>query len=193
MSRVTIPVPEIPYKCIVADPPWTYANRWVTSPTRTFEGRTGAAAHYPTLTLDEVKGVNISEIVDHEGSVLFLWATMPLLKDALSVMDCWGYTYKTSLCWTKTRWLGMGKWFRTNTELCLVGILGKVRAFNSQKSNVIFAQPSRHSRKPPEFFDLIDPIIRHYELVPCIELFAREKRPQWASWGNETELGEHND
>lgn len=173
---VKVPVPDKLYRCIVADPPWTYANRPTSATDPTLD------AKYRTLSLDEIKDTNVSDISDPDGSVLFLWATMPLLKDALDVLSSWGYTYKTSLCWNKTRWVGVGRWFQVNTELCLIGIRGRVRPFGMQKSNVIYAQPTKHSRKPPEFFDLIDPIIRHHELVPCIELFARERRPQWNSW-----------
>jgi N6-adenosine-specific RNA methylase IME4 len=173
------------YKCIVADPPWKYYNTYATSPTRTSNGMTGASTKYPVLDLEEIKQLNVPDIVDDEGCVLFLWATMPLLRNGIEVLDAWGFNQKTALVWVKTNWLGMGKWFRVNTEICFVGIRGKVRAFNNQTPNVIYAQPTRHSRKPEEFWEKIEPIIFQQNLMPCIDLFARYTRPNWDAWGLE--------
>ena len=77
--------------------------------------------------------------------------------------------------------LGMGFWFRGQCEICLLGIKGKVKAFRCQKANFIQSKIRKHSQKPEEFFELIDPILPR----PAIELFARQEREGWDSWGNE--------
>lgn len=158
---------------------------------------TGAEAHYKTLTLDQIALMNIPEITDRKGAALFLWTTIPLLREGLYVMEKWGFEYKTSLVWVKTNSLGMGKWFRINTELCLIGITGDVRPFNHQKNNIIYAPPRKHSGKPLSFYEKVEASTG--DLMPRIELFARERLEGWDSWGNELpkteqkrlELGSH--
>ena len=104
-----------------------------------------------------------------------------MLPDAFEVMKVWGFTYKTLMIWVKTRTLSMGYWFRVNTEVCLIGKRGGAKAFRQKTPNLFFAPVSRHSKKPERFFQIIDPIISR----PAIELFARQKREDWDSWGNE--------
>jgi N6-adenosine-specific RNA methylase IME4 len=171
------------YKVIVSDSPWRYGNKYLTGNNRTSSGMTGAASKYPTLDLEEIKQLNVPDIADEGGCVLFLWATTPLLQNGFDVMSAYGFQYKTCLIWCKTNWLGLGKWFRTNTEFCLIGIKGKIKPFYQQTPNIIYAQPTRHSRKPPEFWDKIEPAI--VDLEPRIELFAREMREGWDHFGLE--------
>jgi N6-adenosine-specific RNA methylase IME4 len=45
----------------------------------------------------------------------------------------------------------------------------------------VIAPPREHSRKPDEVAAGIGRLVRG----PCLELFARETRPGWTSWGNE--------
>lgn len=164
------------YKTIVADPPWKYRNQ------NTGGGmNSGSAAKYPVMTTDLICDLAIIEKIADKNCILFLWATIPLLPDAFKVMESWGFHYKTSIIWRKIMSLGMGFWFRGQCEICLLGIKGKVKAFRCQKPNFIQSKVYEHSRKPEEFFKLIDPIIPR----PAIELFARDKRKGWDSWGLE--------
>jgi len=84
----------------------------------------------------------------------------------------------------------MGYWFRGQIEECLVGIKGNVKAFRLQKPNFIQSKARDHSQKPEEFFQLIEPAIQN--MNPKIELFARERRDGWDSWGNEMEENNKN-
>lgn len=175
------------YRVVVADPPWEYKNTWKTGTGRTQNGMTGAATKYPTLPLADIKCMDVESITDESGCVLFLWGTMPLIENAMDVMTAWGFRYKTSLVWVKTDWLGLGRWFRTNTEMCLIGTVGNVKPFNSQTTNIIHAQPNRHSRKPDVFWDKINTALAPTGLYPRIELFAREKHDGYDAWGLDVE------
>lgn len=65
------------YKVIYADPPWQYNNK------RTGRDMNhGALENYPVMSLEEIKALNIKEIADKNG-VLFLWATVPMLPEAM--------------------------------------------------------------------------------------------------------------
>ena len=165
------------YQIIYADPPWKYRNK------RTGGSMlSGSASKYPTMALVDIKALPIQKIAS-KNSVLFLWATVPLLPEAMEVLRMWGYTYKTALFWRKIMSLGMGFWFRGQVEVLLLGIKGKVKAFRIQEPNFVQTKVGKHSEKPPEFRRLIELT----NLVPRIELFAREKTPGWDVWGNEVE------
>jgi len=156
------------YKVIYADPPWSYRNKKTGG-----SMKSGSSQKYYTMSLEEIKSLPVSTVADKD-SVLFLWATVPLLPEALEVLNAWGYHYKTSLFWRKIMSLGMGFWFRGQVEILLMGVKGKVKAFRIQKANIIQAKVSKHSQKPDEFRKLIE----ETGLDPKIELFARkpEKR-----------------
>jgi len=165
------------YQIIYADPPWSYKNKRTGGTMQS-----GAANKYSTMSVGDICALPVSDISDR-NSVLFLWATVPLLPEALEVMKAWGFKYKTMLTWRKIMSLGMGFWFRGQTEHLLLGVRGKVKAFRIQKPNFVQCKVGRHSQKPQEFRDLIEMA----SLQPRIELFAREKTDGWDVWGNEVD------
>ena len=80
------------YDIIYADPPWKYRRDKVQG---------AAANHYPTMTIDELCALPVSEITNKD-SILFLWATFPQLPEALRLISAWGFTYKTiGFLWLK--------------------------------------------------------------------------------------------
>ena len=172
-------LPQKKYQVIYADPPWRYRNVNTGG-----SMNSGSAAKYATLSIDEICSLKVKEICDTK-CVLFLWATVPLLPDALKVLDAWGFEYKTMLTWRKVLSHGMGFWFRGQTEHLLLGIKGDVKAFHSQKPN--FIQSSvlhlQHSEKPAKFRGLVSEVTRG--LSPKIELFARQRIEGWDCWGLE--------
>lgn len=140
----------------------------------------GSQSKYPTLSVEEICQLPI-DTISEKDSVLFLWATVPLLPEGFEVMKRWGFEYKTSLFWRKIMSLGMGFWFRGQVEVLLMGIKGNIKAFRIQKPNIIQSRVREHSQKPDEFIKLIE----ETGLNPKIELFARTRRDGWDSWGNE--------
>jgi N6-adenosine-specific RNA methylase IME4 len=171
--------PDKKYSVIVADPPWQYRNKNTGG-----SMKSGSSAKYPTMSLEEICSLSVSSICNRD-CVLFLWGTTPLADYPMEVMKTWGFKYKTKIYWRKIMSLGMGYWFRGQVEECLVGIKGNVKAFRLQKPNFIQSKVRNHSQKPEEFFQLIGPAIQN--MNPKIELFAREQRDGWDSWGNEIE------
>lgn len=168
-------IPTENYKLIYADPPWSYNNKYTGG-----TGKSGSISKYPVMTVEEICNLSVKKIVE-KNSVLFLWATTPLLPEAFEVMKNWGFNYKTALYWRKIMSLGMGFWFRGQVEILLMGIKGKVKAFRIQKPNFVQSKVREHSRKPNEFYSLLE----ETGLFPRIELFARYKKKNWDCWGNE--------
>ena len=115
--------------------------------------------------------------------MLFLWATNPLLPEALETMKAWGFKYKTMITWHKERCKGMGYWFRGHTEHILVGVKGNVKAFRSLEHNIKKLPVEKHSKKPDEFRQMIEAVTGN--LGNRIELFARNNHDGWDAWGNE--------
>ena len=80
---------------IMADPPWAFQ-------TRSAKGVTskGAGGQYRLMKLEDIKAMPVS-ILAADDSVLWLWATNPMLREAIAVMDAWGFTFKTAGHWAK--------------------------------------------------------------------------------------------
>ena len=109
------------YQIIYADPPWSYNQR----------GRGAAENHYETMSIDDLEQLPVERLAA-ENAVLFLWATMPLLPEALDLGRAWGFSYKTcAFTWIKhyepsgKPAMGGGMWTRANAELCLLFVRGE--------------------------------------------------------------------
>ena len=175
-----IEFPNKKYKIIYADPPWRYQDR--TPP------QGGAESHYQTMKLEDICTMQISEISE-EDCVLFLWATYPLLPEAIKVLESWGFTYKSvAFTWVKknkkadTFFFGLGRWTRGNPEICLLGVKGKPKRISASVSNLTISPIQKHSQKPEMIREKIVELMGD---LPRIELFARQTADGWDSWGNE--------
>lgn len=172
------------YECVLADPAWNYTNKGVGG-----SGKSGAHLQYPTMSLDDLCALPVKAITA-PNAVLFLWVTMPLLRQSFAVMSAWGFTYKTcAFTWVKTNkkaptpFWGMGFWTRSNAELCLLGIKGKPKRVSARVHSLIQSPIEAHSRKPAETRDRIVSLMGD---IPRIELFARgDNNDGWDRWGNE--------
>lgn len=160
------------YNIIYADPPWRYNF--------SKDNADKIENHYPTMTVEEICNLPIPS---DDNCVLYLWATAPKLKEALQVMDAWGFSYKTHAIWDKG-WVGMGYWFRGQHELLLVGVKGKFSPPQpTQRVSSIFVEKkTKHSKKPQWFRDYIKTV---FPDKTRIELFARQHTEGWDCWGNE--------
>lgn len=175
-NKIFFPIDK-KYQIIYADPPWSYRNKKTGG-----SMSSGSESKYPTLSLDEIVNIPIKNISD-KNSVLFLWATVPLMPEAFSVMGAWNFKYKTMLTWRKIMSLGMGHWFRGQCEHLLFGVRGKIKAFRLQEPNFIQCKVLKHSQKLEEFRSLINRATKNMNPCNKIELFARQKVEGWTSIG----------
>jgi N6-adenosine-specific RNA methylase IME4 len=185
MPRILeLPVESRCYGTILADPPWQ------------FENRTGKMApehrrlrRYTTMKLEEIAALPVAEMAN-ERAHLYLWVPNSLLAEGLQVMKRWGFDYKTNIVWHKVRidggpdGRGVGFYFRNVTELLLFGTRGQLRTLppGRRAVNIIKSRKREHSRKPDEAYGLIEAC----SPGPYLELFARQARPNWDAWGDET-------
>lgn len=174
--------PELPskrYQVIYADPPWSYRNKGT---------RAAADKHYPTMSLPDIQALRVQDIAEPDCT-LFLWATFPMLQEALATIQAWGFDYKTlAFVWVKQNrrshsfFWGLGNWTRSNPEVCLLATRGKPERVSAAVHSVVFAPVGYHSAKPGEVRDRIVQLMGD---VPKIELFARSRAEGWDAWGNE--------
>jgi len=165
----------------IADPEW----RWEPYSRETGMDR-AADNHYPTSATDVIAARDVASIAA-DDCVLFLWATVPMLPDALRVMAAWGFQYKSHAVWDKVH-IGTGYWFRNRHELLLVGTKGAIPApaMGEQIASVWTIVRKQHSAKPEQFLELIE---QYFPNLPKIELNRRgPARPGWDAWGNEAGL-----
>lgn len=189
-------LPDKKYNIIYADPPWRYRDKRV-SVTSNRPQKYGGIT-YETMTIEELCGLPVKDIVT-EDAVLFLWVTMPLLKDCFPIFDAWGFKYKTcGFVWVKRNKnndgfrSGLGSYTNCNAELCLIGVRGKcLRRERKDIKQIIFEPVQLHSRKPKETRKRI---VELYGDLSRIELFARPPKDMlfvdksyegWDYWGNE--------
>jgi len=170
------------YSVIYADPPWHYRVY-----SKKEAGRS-AESHYPTMTLESICALPVGNLAA-KNCALFLWVTMPCLRDGLAVLDAWGFQYKTiAFVWIKQNrradslFWGMGYWTRSNAEFCILATRGHPKRCCAGVHQVIMSHVEEHSKKPRE---VRERIVRLMGDIPRIELFAREKADGWDVWGNE--------
>lgn len=169
-----------PYGTITADPPWRY-NR---------SGVQGAVdRQFSTMTAHDIAALPVEQLAA-DNAHLYLWTTNPLMfghhangpgPTAADIVEAWGFRYITLLTWLKTGPLGIGHYFRGETEHAAFGIRGKAPIPPAaREKNIVIAAKGRHSAKPAAFYDMVERV----SPAPRLELFARQPRLGWDHWGH---------
>ena len=179
------------YDLIVVDPPWRFEVRSAAGRGRTPED------HYKTMTVGEIAALPVGALAARNTACV-LWTTWPHLvaANAVRVLSAWGFKPKTGGTWYKTckngkGHLGLGYILREVSEPFVIAtrgaprFTGKARGKIEAGADLSFDGLARreHSRKPEEFFRFIHEALREIRR-PC-ELFARQRRRGWDSWGDE--------
>ena len=175
---------EKKYKVILADPPWSYQVF-----SQVPAGRPSARP-YKAMRMVDIFSLPVDSIAE-DDALLFMWATSPLLPEALHCMKAWGFNFKcVAFTWVKRNkksdgWFwGMGWWTRSNPEYLLLGIKGDPKRENADVHSVLDYPVGDHSKKPAEVRQRIERLCGEAKRV---ELFARERAEGWDAWGNEVE------
>lgn len=182
MSERLSHLPRGHYGTIIADPPWSFT-------THSTKGHGKSPhAHYECMDIDAIAAVPVASVAAPDCA-LFMWATAPMLPQALAVMDEWGFQFKTAGAWAKqsktgAKWaFGTGYCFRSAAEFFLLGTRGRPAVQSRSVRNLIAAPVREHSRKPDDLHAMAEALYAG----PRLELFARERRPGWDAWGNEAD------
>jgi len=177
-----------PFKTILADPPWQFQNK-----TGKIAPEHHRLSRYSTMTLSDIKALPVEKVSD-DTAHLYLWVPNALLPEGISVLQAWGFKYKSNIIWHKIRkdggsdGRGVGFYFRNVTEILLFGVRGKnARTLppGRRQVNMIETRKREHSRKPDEQYDLIESC----SPGPYLEIFSRGARKGWSVWGNQADEG----
>jgi ParB family chromosome partitioning protein len=160
-QRLPEPVPQEPrgdYQVVLADLPWE------------------SSAEREAMPLEELCLLPVGNIAAKD-CVLFLWTTGPGAKDAIRVLDCWGFTYRTCAVWTGAP-SHTGDYLQERHGLLLVATKGSPLTPTDE------ARPDsvQESLRGTEH-ELIEAM---YPTAKRIELFANQRRDGWSRWGDHT-------
>ena len=171
--------------CIVADPPWYFRNYSAKGEAK------NPVAHYACMSTADIAALPVNQLAAPDCAML-MWATAPMLPDAIELMKAWGFTFKSAGAWAKqsktgNAWaFGTGYCFRSAAEFFLLGTIGKPKIMSRSVRNLMVAPVREHSRKPEAQYEMAEALFTG----PYVELFSRTDRAGWQSWGNETGLFE---
>ncbi|MGY2052389.1 MT-A70 family methyltransferase [Methylobacterium sp. JK268] len=174
------PLPPLSFDLLMVDPPWAFALRSAKGEAKS------AQAQYACMSLDAIKALPVAHLARRDA-LLWLWATHPMLPQALDVMAAWGFSFTTSGVWVKTTSggrlaFGTGYVLRSASEPFLIGKFGRPRTARDVRT-VIMAPAREHSRKPDEAYAAAEALATG--AMRRADLFSRETRDGWTSWGHE--------
>ena len=184
------------FPTILADPNWEYQN---------FGAKKHGAArgHYTGSGVEYIASIPVQRWA-RKDTILFLWATLPKLDQAIDVMRAWGFSLVSAVPWVKTvpgngeLAKGIGFWHYGTSEVLLECRCGNAKGPAYEKGDekpdalltwdgdlgerVFYARRAGHSRKPLSLIEWIEARFPG----PLLELFARDTRVGWETWGHET-------
>lgn len=181
--------PTQKYGVILADPPWTFKH-WSSK-----GDDKSAQSHYDCMTIEDICALPVT-FAAADDCALFIWCTWPTIFQAKDVIEAWGFRYR-GLAWEWIKYnpdtdkyaFGTGYGTRKNLEPCLLATRGKPKRKSASIRDFIKAPRREHSRKPDEQYHNIQELFDG----PYLELFARQQRGGWDSWGNQVDKFEKAD
>jgi N6-adenosine-specific RNA methylase IME4 len=171
----TVERPQGLFHVISIDPPWPYDDG-NSADTYDPHGRR-AANPYPEMSLEQIAALDIPAADD---CVLWLWTTHKFMRHSFDLLDQWGFTDKAIVTWVKDR-MGLGSWLRSQSEFCIMAIKGSPVITLKNQTTVLRGPLREHSRKPDEFYDMVDSLCHGRKL----DFFSREARTGWYQFGND--------
>lgn len=162
---------------VYADPPWPYGNQAT---------RASTSNHYKThdgLTVADIGALPVSKLAA-ENAHLHLWTTNGFLREAFTIMQNWGFEYRSCFVWCKEQ-LGIGNYWRVSHEFLLLGIRGSAPFHQKNLKSWEVLPRGKHSVKPEQ-------VREHIEKAgdgPRLELFGRRAAKGWVVWGDEIRRG----
>ncbi len=180
-----------PHDVYVIDPPW---------PTQRPKKNQGRYVVDERYTYDTMSLVDIEELLrqkilpDQEGLALkeqrqtqvFLWSVDSMVFHGDTMMAALGYRFHARLIWDKGNGFPSHAIRHAHEYLTwyYTGLFLPPASGTKGKYASVFHAPSRqHSRKPNIAYDMISTL---YPSLRKADIFSREKRKGWSTWGNQT-------
>lgn len=169
------------FDLIMIDCPWrheTYSKAGVTSKS--------AGGQYDTMSMDEIAALPVAQL-GRGHTVLWAWGTHAMIDQQIEMTRRWGFKFSTTGVWIK--WtvnkklaFGTGQRLRCASEPFIIATLGN--PLTAKTVRTVIEGPIRaHSRKPDEAYHAAEKL--YPAALHRADIFSRESRPGWQSWGNE--------
>lgn len=167
------------YDLLFIDPPWKF-KKWSEA-----NQEKSPEKHYDTMSIEDIFKLPVASLAKPD-CLLWLWATHPMINVQMECLLRWGFTFKTSGVWVKRTVndklaFGTGYIFRCASEPILIGTIGKPKTTRVVRT-VIEGLIREHSRKPEEAYREAERLMPDARRA---DIFSRETRAGWDSWGNE--------
>lgn len=178
---------EPKYNLVLADPPWQQKRG---DSKRVRINSSGKPLDYPVLPLSEIKKhLMLADGLCRSssgGAILFLWTIDKYLIQAQQMAESMGYKLHARMIWDKINGIPAAFTIRYGHEYLLYMYKGKLLPIAKEERgkihSVFHEMPKKHSQKPEIAYQIIE---RLYPDLNKLELYARNTRPGWDSWGNE--------
>lgn len=172
------------YDLIYADPPWKQSKGGKKS---VRENSSGKPLDYPVCSLEEIKShLKSATEATGDNSILFLWTIDKYLFEAQQIAESLGYKLHARMIWDKVTGIPAAFTVRYGHEYLLYMYKGKLTPVAKDergKIHTVFReQVKQHSKKPEIAYEIIE---RLYPDLVKLEMYARNTRPGWDSFGNE--------
>lgn len=166
------------YDIIYADPPYPQKKGGL----RNARPNQKRKLDYETMTLEEIKDT----LSKYQGKVLFLWTIDKFLFESQKIAEELGYKLHARIVWDKENGVAPSFDIRYSHEYLLwlykTPMLKIDPKLRGKVTTIIRERATIHSKKPIKAYELIEAF---YPNKTKIELFARNRRDGWESWGNE--------
>lgn len=176
-AAMSIEPPRGKFRCIVIDPPWE-----VQKYERDVRPNQSGDLDYPTMTHEQIAEFDVQSLASDDGCHLFCWTTQKHLPPTLEIIERWGFKYCLVMVWHKNggpQPFGLPQY---NCEFVIYARSGAPEFRDTKQFFTCFNAARReHSRKPDEFYELIERVT----FGPRIDIFSREKREGFDQFGNE--------
>ena len=174
---LTPPLPEGKFGIIYADPPWNLNDY------RPPEWGEYRETHYQAMDTQQICELGVKEIRG-EPSVLFLWATSPMIQDALRVINGWGFDYKAQFVWDKVKH-NLGHYNSVRHELLLIATKGSMPPEVPERKDSVISIPRSDlpGEKPEEFAQIIDVLYPSGKALAMWFAGCQYFGRRWTVWG----------
>ena len=175
---------ENKYDVIYTDPPWKQTKGGL----RKARPNQGKELDYPTLSMKDIEEIHKQAIdLCNEKHNIFMWTIDKYLHETERMMKKIGYELHARLIWDKTNGIAPAFTIRYSHEYLLWfykkgNMLKPSKETRGKYTTVLREQATRHSKKPIIAYEMIEDMFPN---ASKLEMFARNTRDGWDSWGNE--------
>nr|DAL02045.1 MAG TPA: N6 adenosine methyltransferase subunit [Caudoviricetes sp.] len=173
------------YEIIYTDPPWQQKK----GNTRKCRPNQGKELDYKTMSLGDIKELHKQILMNNtaEKHNVFMWTIDKFLPQTEKFMQELGYELHARIIWDKENGIAPAFTVRYSHEYLLWfykkgKILMPIKEYRGKYTTVLRERSTTHSKKPEIAYKMIEDMFPNCSKV---ELFARNTRKGWDSFGDE--------